>query len=361
MYNFHTLRHIEGLDGVRLIAVSLVLFGHFGIPKVPGGLGVTVFFFLSGFLITTLLFQEHAANGKVAIGNFYIRRLLRLGPELMGLVVLATILGFGLGRPPHFWDLLSAVTYLSNYYGALLNMGFFAYDQPYWSHLWSLAVEEHYYLTYPLLFSWMIFSRSRAVWFFSAVLLGCLAWRTYLVVENVFPLTWTNPYTYMASEARIDSIAYGAVLAFLAQRDGRLSTGVGRLCVAIGLGLMLFTLVIRDDLFRETIRYSLQGVAMMLIFAHLYLTRERSFLMPLLENPLMRWGGLLSYGAYLWHGEVIRVYEHFGLDLRAAGPAARAIGIPAGIALTFLIAFASYQLLARPALRLRRKFGSHSV
>lgn len=279
----------------------------------------------------------------------------------MGLVVLATILGFGLGRPPHFWDLLSAVTYLSNYYGALLNLGFFAYDQPYWSHLWSLAVEEHYYLTYPLLFSWMIFSRSRAVWFFSAVLLGCLAWRTYLLVENVFPLTWTNPYTYMASEARIDSIAYGAVLAFLAQRDGRLSTGVGRLCVAIGLALMLFTLVIRDDLFRETIRYSLQGVAMMLIFAHLYLTRERSFLMPLLENPLMRWGGLLSYGAYLWHGEVIRVYEHFGLDLRAAGPAARAIGIPAGIALTFLIAFASYELLARPALRLRRKFGSHSV
>lgn len=361
MYNFRTLRHIEGLDGVRLIAVSLVLFGHFGIPKVPGGLGVTVFFFLSGFLITTLLFQEHAANGRVKVGKFYVRRLLRLGPELMGLVVLATILGFGLGQPPHFWDLISAVVYLSNYYSALLNLGFFAYNQPYWSHLWSLAVEEHYYLTYPLLFSWMIFSRSRAVWFFSAVLLGCLAWRTYLVVENVFPLSWTNPYTYMASEARIDSIAYGAVLAFLAQRDGRLSTGVGRLCVAIGLALMLFTLVIRDDLFRETIRYSLQGVAMMLIFAHLYLTRERSFLMPLLETPVMRMGGLLSYGAYLWHGEVLRVYEHFGLDLRSAGLTARAIGIPVGIALTFLIAYASYQLLARPALRLRRKFGSHSV
>lgn len=361
MYNFRSIRHIEGLDGVRLIAVSLVLFGHFGIPKVPGGLGVTIFFFLSGFLITTLLFQEHAANGKVAIGNFYIRRFLRLGPELMGLVFLATLLGFVLGTPPHVLDIVSAVTYLSNYYFAALYSEVFGYTQPYWSHLWSLAVEEHYYLTYPLIFSWMIFGRSRAVWFFSVVLLGCLAWRTYLVVENVFPLTWTNPYTYMASEARIDSIAYGAVLAFLAQREARLSNGIGHLFVAAGIALMLFTLVIRDDLFRETIRYSLQGIAMMLIFAHLYLTRQRSFLMPLLENPLMRWGGLLSYGAYLWHGEVLRVYEHFGLDLRAAGLTARAIGIPVGIALTFLIAYASYQYLARPALRLRRKFGSHSV
>lgn len=361
MYNFKSLRHIEGLDGIRLIAVGLVLLGHFGIPKVPGGLGVTIFFFLSGFLITTLLFQEHAENGRVAIGKFYIRRLLRLGPELMGLVFLATILGFSLGRPPHFWDVASAAAYLSNYYGALLNLGFFSYTQPYWSHLWSLAVEEHYYLTYPLLFSWMIGSRSRAVGFFFVILLGCLAWRTFLVVENVFPLTWTNPYTYMASEARVDSIAYGAVLAFMAQRDGRLSTWIGHACVAIGFALMLFTLVIRDDLFRETIRYSLQGVAMMLIFAHLYLTRERSFLMPLLENPVMRIGGLLSYGAYLWHGEVLRVYEHFGLNLRSAGLPARAIGIPVGITLTFLIAYISYQLLARPALRLRRRFGSHSV
>lgn len=361
MYNFRSLRHIEGLDGIRLIAVSLVLFGHFGIPKVPGGLGVTIFFFLSGFLITTLLFQEHAANGKVGIGNFYIRRFLRLGPELMGLVVFATILGFALGTPPHVLDIVSAITYLSNYYFALLYSNVFDYTQPYWSHLWSLAVEEHYYLTYPLLFSWMICSRSRAVSFFTIILLGCLLWRTFLVVENVFPLTWTNPYTYMATEARVDSIAYGAVLAFIAQRDGRLPVWTGRLSAGLGFALILFTLVIRDDLFRETIRYSVQGVGLMLIFAHLYLTTERSFLMPLLDNRVMQIGGLLSYGAYLWHGEVLRVYEHFGLDLRSAGLSVRVIAIPAGIALTFLIAHLSYQALARPALRLRRKFGSHSV
>ena len=207
----------------------------------------------------------------------------------------------------------------------------------------------------------MICSRSRAVGFFTVILLGCLLWRTFLVVETVFPLTWTNPYTYMATEARVDSIAYGAVLAFLAQRDGRLPIWIGRLSVGVGFALILFTLVIRDDLFRETIRYSVQGVGLMLIFAHLYLTTERSFLMPLLENRVMQIGGLLSYGAYLWHGEVLRVYDHFGLDLRAAGLAARAIAIPGGIGLTFLIANVSYHILARPALRLRRRFGSHAV
>lgn len=363
MYNFRSIKAIEGLDGLRLIAVGLVLFGHFGIPGIPGGLGVTIFFFLSGFLITTLLFQELRANNSISVFKFYVRRALRLGPELVGLLVVSTGIGILIKEPPHVLDIVSALLYFSNYYFAMVSSNVFGDIKPYWNHLWSLAVEEHYYLTFPLIFGWMMNgsrNKGRAIGFFAVVLAGCLLWRIFLVVEDVFPLTWINPYTYMASEARFDSIAYGALLAFVAQRPARLPTLAGFAAFIAGMAIVIMTLAIRNDVFRETIRYSLQGLGLMLIFGHLYLAESRSVLMPLLANRFMQIGGMLSYGAYLWHGEVLRLYHFFGIDLRTGHVVAQLPYISAGIVITFAIAAASYQFIARPALNLRRKFGSHA-
>lgn len=361
VYDFRSLRYLEGLDGLRLLAVGLVLLGHFGVPRMPAGFGVTIFFFVSGFLITTLLVHEMVRNQKIGVREFYIRRFLRLAPELLGLITGSTLIGLFLNQKPNVLETLAAIFYFTNYYIAWLYSTIGVEAIPYWTHLWSLSVEEHYYITFPIIFS-VIYKHSRArTAFFLTVLIGCLIWRCFVVLADLFPISWTNPYTYMASEARMDSIAYGALFAFAAQKSWRASrmTSIAALCC--GILLILFTLLVRNDVFRETVRYSLQGVGLFLVFTHLYLSSSRSFMMPILETRIARAGGVLSYGTYLWHGEVIRLFETIGLDTREGTAATKLVGIPLGIAASFAVAWVSYKVLATPAAGLRRKFGSHVV
>ncbi len=361
LYNFTAISRIEGLDGLRLLAVGLVLLGHFGLPIVPAGLGVTIFFFISGFLITVLLSQEMRKNGSVGIRNFYIRRFLRLGPELLGLIAGSTALGAIIGTGPKLIEIFAAIFYFTNYYIAWLYSHVGADTVPYWTHLWSLSVEEHYYLTYPAIFGFVFSNTRHRIVFFASILLGCLAWRSFLVAMDTFPLTWTNPYTYMASEARMDSIAYGALFAFIAQGKRRAGPVASGVCLTGGIALLALSLAVRNPAFRETLRYSIQGIGLFLVFAHLYLSQQRSPFMGLLDSKVSRVGGLLSYGAYLWHGEVLRVFEAIGLGTRGQSLTAKLLFMPLGIALTFLLAWVSYRLLAIPALNLRKRFGSHTV
>jgi len=140
---------IPSLDGIRAVAVSLVFFAHAGLEHVvPGGLGVTIFFVLSGFLITTLMRIEHARSGRIHFGGFYLRRLLRLMPPLFIVVAAAAALSAAalIDGGFTFGGLLSALFYLGNYHviahdfhGMPAGIGV----------VWSLAIEEHYYLLFP--------------------------------------------------------------------------------------------------------------------------------------------------------------------------------------------------------------------
>lgn len=359
--------YIPGLDGIRAISVLIVMVGHFGLGHiVPGGLGVTVFFAISGFLITSLLLQEHAQDGKISVVAFYIRRFLRLMPELLGLIVFSTLLGLMIGDKPRIGDVAGALFYVTNYmaiyqqWQVLSGGGGF---EIYWPQLWSLAVEEHYYLTFPLVLS-LIASRPRAMFaLVIGVIVASLAMRL-MWIKSGHPLASVQfPYTYLASETRMDSIAYGALFALVRDQFRRKGNVPGEAlrygALALGLILLLGSLLYRSAEFRETFRYSLQGIAMFLIFFHLY-SGGRSLLEPILEFAPLKQLGILSYGAYLWHLEYVRMMEKFvpmdslrGLDL--------ALYIISGTGLTFVVAYLSYTLLAKPAAGLRRRFGSHSV
>ncbi len=172
---------LPGLDGLRAISVMFVMFSHYGYGKlVPGALGVTIFFFLSGFLITTLLLREMAVTGRLDIRAFFMRRLLRLGPELLGLIIVSGLAGaiyIGLPRPA---DVLAALFYVSNYYKILSDAGFFTPDIR-WPHLWSLAVELHFYLVYPFLFIIVIGGARKFIGALSLVCVLTLAWRCYVM------------------------------------------------------------------------------------------------------------------------------------------------------------------------------------
>lgn len=351
--------YISGLDGLRAMAVLLVLVGHFGLENlVPGGLGVTVFFFISGFLITTLLTRETRAHGDISIGKFYMRRALRLYPELLLLVVVGGAVGLSYHavRPI---DVAGALGYFTNY---LVLKDEATGGGSRWPQLWSLAVEEHFYLTFPLLM-WASWRRQRL--FAAALLLLCaaaLAWRFHLSATGApFGLPQAGaalPYTSVASDARMDSIVYGCLASLLFQHAGQSLAARPRLSLALGVAGgagLLFSLVWRDPVFRETWRYSLQGLALAAAFVGLYATSPGAWIRTrLLDHPLPRRLGVLSYGAYLWHMEIVLACGAYVGAPADLPPLTKLFLILGGTLLSFLLAELSFRAVA-PVQRLRHR------
>src|SRR5215471_14948655 len=147
----HESLYIPSLDGIRACSVMVVFAAHAGLRGlIPGDFGVTVFFFLSGYLITTLLRIEHEQTGAISFRAFYLRRVLRIFPPFylaLGAATLVWVLG-GLDRPPFsVGGLLQQVFFLTNY--NILQNGWWFGHAPGTFIFWSLAVEEHFYLAFP--------------------------------------------------------------------------------------------------------------------------------------------------------------------------------------------------------------------
>lgn len=311
---------IPSLDGLRAVSVLIVMVSHAGLGHVvPGGLGVTVFFFLSGYLITTLLRAEWARTGTVGIGAFYIRRFLRLGPPLfITLAVAYGLVAAGLhGGGVSVQGALAQVFYMANYYAIFWDPGQTVPDGT--GVLWSLAVEEHFYLLYPFVF--LLLARRLTARQLAAVLVGVclavLAWRVVLVAQPGV----LEARTYYATDTRIDSIAWGAVLALAFNPVRVPGEPVAALplptrpdwrhalALAAGLGLLLFTLVVRDPWMRETLRYTLQGVALMPVFYVAIRFAQHPLFRPL-NWAWVRRLGVYSYAMYLIHHVVVLNLKH---------------------------------------------------
>jgi peptidoglycan/LPS O-acetylase OafA/YrhL len=303
---------VPSLDGIRALSVLIVVLAHAGFEIVPGGLGVTIFFFLSGYLISTLMLMENEKTGRIDIPKFYARRVFRLMPPLIVTLAIAYGLTFAglLAGGITVTGLAAQLLYFANYYFLFFDPGDTIPAGT--GILWSLAVEEHFYMFYPL-FMALLLHRGGAVRLcticilLAAACLGVLAWRTHLALSADFV-----PYrTYFGSDTRIDSIIYGCILAFVRNpvssppRPATMTAGHWVL-LATAAALLLFTLVDRDPVFRETIRYSLQGLALMPLF---YLAIKFS------SHPLFRWFnapltaklGAYSYAIYLFHYVAIMV------------------------------------------------------
>ncbi|HEX9445176.1 MAG TPA: acyltransferase, partial [Candidatus Binatia bacterium] len=139
--------HLPGLDGLRMVAVFLVVFYHFGFEWSPGGHGVLAFFVLSGFLITWLLLKEEEQFGAVSLKLFYLRRSLRIFPAFYCYWLLMTGYLLLFHKPILWSQALSSFAYVANYYQAILGDPDTGY-----SHTWSLGIEEQFYLLWPVAF-----------------------------------------------------------------------------------------------------------------------------------------------------------------------------------------------------------------
>lgn len=354
---------IPSLDGLRALSVLIVLTAHAGYGHlIPGGLGVTIFFFLSGYLITTLMLREHERTGTISIRDFYIRRVFRLLPPLLVTLTIAYALTFAglLTGGISIKGLLAQILYFANYYAIFFDAGNTVPDGS--GILWSLAVEEHFYIFYPAAVLLLMAARRHAgsmATVFIVCCIGVLVWRLNLALQPDFK----PERTYYATDTRIDSILYGCILAlrFNPLRNGPVSPGtrdtsssMSNSDWALFLGgalTLLVTLLVRDPLFRETVRYSLQGLALMPIFYY-SIRHAANFPFTMLNNKYMAKIGVYSYSIYLIHHICIKAIETNFPSLTASQP----VLVLATLAISILYA-AAIDTYIDPYFRaLRRRF-----
>jgi peptidoglycan/LPS O-acetylase OafA/YrhL len=300
--------YIPSLDGIRAISFFLVFFAHAGLGAIiiPGGFGVTIFFLLSGYLITTLLRLEFARYRRISLGGFYLRRVLRILPPLYVVLVLAVLLyRIGWGQSPiPVAGTVSQILQVSNYYQIYAMP---AITMPGTGLLWSLAVEEHFYLLFPLLYVWMCprFSGNRQAIILLGLCAAALAWRCILHFHFHADLM----RSYYATDTRFDSILFGCAFAIAANpilHDPLHEWSIRQMkwLVPLSVIVLLATFLLRNDGFRDTLRYTLQGLALIPLFIAA-IHYQKSWPVLFLNLPFVRFLGVLSYTLYLCHSVIM--------------------------------------------------------
>jgi peptidoglycan/LPS O-acetylase OafA/YrhL len=346
--------HIPSLDGIRACAVMLVFVAHAGLKGlVPGEFGVTVFFFLSGYLITTLLRIEHEQTGGISFRAFYLRRVLRIFPPFYLALAVATLLWLtgALPKGPSFRldGLLAQALFLTNYY--IVQHGWWdGHAQGTWI-FWSLAVEEHFYLAFPLVYLLLLRflpGRHRQALVLAGLCALLLGWRLVLV----FALGATRDRTYVSTDTRIDSILFGCILGVFGNpvldRTRTSDAALRYVWVPLALAGLLLSFGLRSPRFQMSMAYTLQGVCLFPLFiAAVRFAAWGPF--RLLNLGWVQFVGVLSYSIYLVHPAVL-----WGVTSWAP-TAPGAVQAALGLAVTLAIACGIYVAVERPAARLRRR------
>jgi peptidoglycan/LPS O-acetylase OafA/YrhL len=346
---------IPSLDGIRAVAVSLVFYAHSGLERfIPGGLGVTIFFVLSGFLITTLMRIEYDKRGRIAFGSFYLRRLIRLMPPLVLIVASAWLLsslGFIDG---HFSlaGLLSALFYFGNYHVIAQDFGGMPGGM---GIVWSLAIEEHYYLLYPPLAALLLHWRRplASVLVLTSLCIAVLLWRYWLVLHDA-----NLNYIMMATDTRVDAILVGCGMA-LWRNPWLDRMPAGRpssewLLAAASVIVLICTFVYRDEFFRLTLRYTLQSLAIAVLLYLAVAHADRRPFSLLGARPLV-YIGSISYSIYLSHHLIL-------LALAKHWPQGGWLGLTiVGAFLTLLVAEPMRRWVEVPCAQWRRRLHAQAL
>jgi peptidoglycan/LPS O-acetylase OafA/YrhL len=315
-------RYMPGLDGLRAIAVLSVIAFHLGFDWAPGGLlGVGIFFTLSGYLITDILLAQLSARGHIKLGRFWLARARRLLPALfvMLAIVVAWVTVFGPAQPQQFRDaVLAAVAYVSNWQLIFGDVSYFARFAPPGplNHLWSLAVEEQFYIIWPfLLLLGTKLVRERPLPSgvrprLALATLGLALGSVVLMVVLYHP-TLDPSRVYYGTDTRASELLFGAALAMVwpsRRLNHRISVGARNTLDGLGVvGLLgLFLLIWQTDQYSPFLYRGglvLLSLATVLVLAPLAHPACRLGL--IMGFRPLRWVGVRSYGIYLWHFPII--------------------------------------------------------
>jgi peptidoglycan/LPS O-acetylase OafA/YrhL len=345
---------LPGLDGVRALAVLAVIAFHEQLTAFPGGfLGVDVFFVLSGYLITDLLVAQWNRSGHLDLRRFWARRARRLLPALAVMLVVVTA-AVAIIEPAQLSalrkSLIAAVTYSSNWWQAMVHRSYF--DQfgppPPLQHLWSLAIEEQFYLIWPLiLILVLIFCESRRIRASVAWLLAALS----AVVMAIVYVPGADPSrVYYGTDTHASALLIGAALALSwpLRRMQQLPREKTQRVDALGLaGIALLGWAMGHYAGNDSALYPVGLLIAALAAGGVVLAAASPGVMSwLLGWPPLRWLGRRSYGVYLWHWPVIALTT-VALGQRSSGGWVWL----AEAALAIILAAASWRWIEQPIIR----------
>lgn len=342
--------YIESLDGIRAIAFLLVFIAHCGAQHlVPGGFGVTVFFFLSGYLITTLLRMEYERTHTIDLSKFYLRRVFRIFPSqyLVFFIALALCLAGVLPGQPSLYSVALQFLQLTNYLTVESTE-----MVPYGTGIyWSLSVEEHFYLLFPFALALLLkkWNYQRITFLLFAICMVLLAWR--LALTQLLPVF--EERIYRGTDTRIDSILFGCIMAlgFNPKLDKPVAQPWIWAMLCGGASIVLgFTFLMKDAVARETIRYTIQGIALVPLFYSAIRYAHWPVFQPL-HHSWIRHVGVLSYGLYLVHYVVIYFVKTYSFTSHFVVHSLFALAISLGLAQLMHVG------IEKPSLRLRKRFG----
>lgn len=313
-------RYITGLDGIRAIAVIMVLAYHLKLALFKSGfLGVTVFFVLSGYLITGILISEVEEEGTIDLKNFWLRRIRRLVPAVMSMAVVIIFVSVVVNRiifTKGCKDFLASVLGFNNWWQIFNKVSYFeaaGVPSPF-THCWSLAIETQFYLIYPLILLGiykLVKSRgegraNRGLLFAGVTLL--LALISVILMIVLFDPQQDASRVYYGTDTRAFSLLFGALLAILWEYrmvPRRLSASVNMVLGSVSFAVLLvMTIAIngssnfwyRGGQFFGTI------LTVLMVYA---VSGRKTWLSRFLSNPVLKWMGDRSYSIYLWHYPII--------------------------------------------------------
>lgn len=343
--------YFRPLDGLRGIAIITVLLAHIGVNHYLAPLhlfiesrsGVNLFFVLSGFLITTLLIKEKIRTGNIALRNFYMRRILKIIPlaYLFLLVVILLNHYYGLGMP--FSDFLASFLFLKNL--PIKN-------EPLTAHFWTLAAEEQFYLTFPILLSlninkYFITALSIVIIIPLIAILGYFQIfnNHFLVVRIMIYIFWKGPII----------ILIGSVFSILLFKN-MIGTLPSRKYNLLGLILLPAGIIISNHKFIGYLPY-LSEYLSALIFAYtvLIIVTSHGFLSSILKSRVLVYTGIISYSIYIWQQLFIGLgaWEPW---LYPINHLSFSIIISIKLALIFTLSLGSYYLIEKTFLKFRNRF-----
>ena len=358
-------QYTPSFDGLRGIAVLCVLlahaapwkYNHMGIiigisPGLfkGGWVGVDLFFVLSGYLITSLLQNEYYTSGKISFAKFYARRALRLLPPLLICLAMANVLW---QFTPHYYHpnrLLATFAGLFYFTNLLLWPVLGLLD-----HLWSLAVEEHFYVVWPIIGSTFLFRVSpRNGAFFLAITIFLIA-ALRIFVLHCGDLTYgpfvIHPYSF--TPCRMDAILMGSLLAVVLPHKTNVEKR-RKVNIDWSLGILLcllatVVLFVRLNIYWYNGGFIFTNLLCLSIVAIAAINPNQ----PLLSNNILRWIGRRSYGIYLYH---FPIFLALGVLTKEHSPVNYLLVTALRFAATIVVAEVSYRFIERPVLRYKKRY-----